>query len=49
VAVVTTIVLCAVEWPGIQGVLDPIGFTLWAAVAGGVILTGLALRVVFSE
>jgi hypothetical protein len=49
VAVVTTIVLCAVEWPGIKGVLDPIGFALWLAVAGGVILMGLALRVVFSE
>jgi hypothetical protein len=49
VAVVTTIVLCAVEWPGIQGVLEPVGFTLWLAAAGGVILMGLALRVVFSE
>jgi len=48
VAVVTTIVLCAVEWPGIKGVLEPVGFTLWLAAAGGVIL-GLALRVVFSE
>ena len=49
VAVVTTIVLCAVEWPGIKGVLEPVGFTLWLAAAGGVILMGLALRVVFSE
>jgi amino acid transporter len=49
VAVVTTTALCAVEWPGIKGVLNPIGFTVLWAVAGGVILMGLALRFVFSE
>lgn len=49
VAVVTTIVLCAVNWPGIRGMLEPAGFALWLAVAGGVILTGLALRFVFGE
>src|ERR1017187_6292650 len=42
VAVVTMIVLCAVNWPGIKGMLEPAGFTLWVAVAGGVILMGLA-------
>jgi amino acid transporter len=49
VAVVTMIVLCAVNWPGIKGMLEPAGFTLWVAVAGGVILMGLALRFVFGE
>ena len=49
VAVVATIVLCAVEWPGIMGVLEPIGFALWVAGAGGVILMGVALRFVFGE
>jgi hypothetical protein len=46
VAVVTTMALCAVNWPGIQGVLAPFGFTLWVAAAGGVILMGLAVRFV---
>src|ERR1017187_6415471 len=48
-AVVTMIVLCAVNWPGIKGMLEPAGFTLWVAVSGGVILMGLALRFVFGE
>jgi hypothetical protein len=43
------IVLCAVNWPGIKGVLEPFGPTLWVAVAGAVILMGLALRFVLVE
>lgn len=42
VAVVATIVLCAVNWPGIQGMLAPAGLALWVAAAGIVILMGLA-------
>lgn len=49
VTVVTMIVLCAVNWPGIKGVLEPFGPTLWVAVAGAVILMGLALRFVLVE
>lgn len=49
VAVVTMIVLCAVNWPGIKDILEPFGFTLWVAAAAGVILMGLALRFVFGE
>jgi hypothetical protein len=49
VAVVTTIVLCALNWPGITDVLGPGGATLWVAAAGGVILMGLALRFVYGE
>jgi len=49
VAVVTMIVLCAVNWPGIQGMLEPLGIALWVAAAGGVVLMGLALRFVFGE
>jgi len=48
-AVVTTIVLCAVNWPGIKGMLEPAGIALWVAVAGGLVLMGLALRFVFGE
>ena len=48
VAVVATMVLCAVNWPGIRGMLEPAGFALWVA-AGGVILMGLALRFAFGE
>ena len=49
VAVVTAIVLCAVNWTGIQGMMEPAGFTLWVAGAGSLIVMGLALRFVFSE
>ena len=49
VAVGTMIVLCAVNWPGIKGMLEPAGFTLWVAAASGVILMCLALRFVFGE
>ena len=49
VAVVTMIVLCAVNWPGITGVLGPFGYAVWVAVAGAVILMGLALRFVLVE
>jgi hypothetical protein len=49
VAVVATTVLCAVNWPGIKGMLEPIGSMMWVAAAGGVILMGLALRFVFGE
>ena len=49
VAVLTTIVLCAMNWPGIQGVLGPASATVWVAAAGGVIVMGLALRFVFGE
>jgi hypothetical protein len=49
VAVVTTIVLCAMNWPGMQWMLEPFGFTLWVAAAGGVILMGLAARFVFGD
>jgi amino acid transporter len=49
VAVVATIVLCAINWPGIAGMLEPFGMALWVAVGGGVILMGLALRFVFGE
>jgi hypothetical protein len=49
VAVVTMTVLCAVNWPSIKGMLEPIGATLWVAAAGGVILMRLALRFVFGE
>src|ERR1019366_2329515 len=46
---VPVIVLFAGNGPGIKGMLEPAGFTLWVAVAGGVILMGLALRFVFGE
>ena len=49
VAVVTTIVLCGVNWTGIQGMLEPAGFALWAVGGGVVILMVLALRFVVSE
>jgi amino acid transporter len=49
VAVVTMIVLCVLNWPGIQGMLEPFGIAVWVAVAGIAILMGLALRLVFSE
>jgi len=49
VAVVATIVLCAVNWAGIQGMLAPAGVALWVVVAGVVILMGLALRFAFGE
>jgi len=49
VAVVTTIVLCPVNWPGIKDMLEPTGFALWVAAVGGVVLMGLALRFVFGE
>jgi hypothetical protein len=49
VAVVTAIVLCAANWPGIKGMLEPTGFALWAAAGGGVIVMGLALRFVFGD
>lgn len=49
VAVATTIVLCAVNWSGIQGVLEPAGFALWAVAGGVVMVMGLALRFVLSE
>jgi hypothetical protein len=49
VAVVATIVLCAANWPGIEGMLAPAGFTLWVAGAACVILMGMALRFVFSD
>jgi hypothetical protein len=49
VAVATAVALCAVNWPGIQGMLQPLGFALWAAAGGAVVVTGLALRFVFGE
>ena len=49
VAVITAIVLCAVNWPGITGLLGPFAFALCAAAAGGVILMGLVLRFVSGE
>ena len=49
VAVVTTIVLCAVNWSGIPGGLEPAGCALWAVAGGGVMAMGLALRFVFGE
>jgi hypothetical protein len=49
VAVATALVLCAMNWPAIQGILEPFGFVLWAAAGGAVIVTGLALRFVFGE
>jgi len=47
VAVVSVIVLCAVYSQGIQGMLAPLGVTLWMVAGGVVILMGLALRSVF--
>ena len=49
VAVVTVIVLCVANWPGITGMLEPAGAALWVAAAGCVIVMGLALRFVFGE
>src|ERR1035438_3988459 len=49
VAVFTTSMLCALNWPGIKGMLEPAGFALWAAAAAEVIVMGLALRFVFGE
>jgi hypothetical protein len=49
VAVLTMIVLCAVYWTGIGGMLEPAGAPVWLAVAGSVIAMGLALRLVLSE
>ena len=49
VAVVTMIVLCAVDWADIRGALEPAGYALWSAGAGTVILMGVALRFVFAE
>jgi hypothetical protein len=49
VAVLTIIVLCAVNWPGIQGMLAPARVALWVAAAGGVIVMGLALRFALGE
>ena len=49
VAVVTVVVLCAVNWQGITGLLGPFAFALWVAAAGGVILMGLVLRFVSGE
>lgn len=49
VAVVTAIMLCAMNWPGIKSVLEPAGFALWVAAAGGVVLMGLALRFALGE
>lgn len=49
VAMVTAIVLCAVEWPGIRGMVEPFGFALCVAGAGSAILMGVALRFGFGE
>lgn len=49
VAVVTMTVLSVANWPGIKDMLEPFGFALWLAVAGAVVLTGLAVRSVFGE
>lgn len=49
VAVVTASVLCAANWPGIQGMLAPAGFILWVAGAAGIILMGTALRFVSGD
>ena len=49
VAVIATIVLCAADWPGIKSVLEPVGFALWVAGIGSVVLMGVALRFVFGE
>jgi amino acid transporter len=49
VAVVTAIVLCAVNWTGIQGMLAPAGAAVWVAAGACVVVMGLALRFVFGE
>jgi len=49
VAVVSVIVLCVVYSQGIQGMLAPLGVTLWMVAGGAVVLMGLALRSVFGE
>jgi len=49
VAVLTMAVLCAVNWPGITGMLAPAGVALWVTVVGTIVCMGLALRQVFSE
>ena len=49
VAVVTVVVLCAMNWSGIQGMLEPAGLALWAIAGGVVMVMGLALRFVFGE
>ncbi len=49
VAVVTTIALWAVNWPGIVGLLEPASVAVWVVAGGGVILMGLALRFVFAD
>jgi amino acid transporter len=49
VAVVSTTVLCALNGPGIKGLLEPAGIALWVTAAGVVVFMGLALRFVFAE
>lgn len=46
VTVVTTIGLCAANWAGIKGVLEPFGPALWVAFGGAVILMLVALPLV---
>jgi amino acid transporter len=48
-AAITMIVLCAVNWTGIRGMMAPFGFATWAAVGGAIILMGVALRFVGGE
>ncbi|MGD0363845.1 MAG: hypothetical protein ABSC93_23425 [Bryobacteraceae bacterium] len=48
-AVIGMIALCTANWPGIRGMLEPFGMAPWMALAGGAILMGVALRVVFGE
>ncbi|MGC9950259.1 MAG: hypothetical protein ABSF64_28165 [Bryobacteraceae bacterium] len=47
--VVTMIVLCALNWHGIQAMLAPAGAAVWVAAGACAIVMGLGLRFVFSE
>ncbi len=49
VAVVATVVLGALNWSAVKGMLEPFGVTLWIPAAAVLILMGLGLRIVFAE
>jgi hypothetical protein len=47
--VVTMVVLCALNWSGIQGLFAPFGFAMWLIGACGLILMGFSLRFVLGD
>ena len=49
VAVAATVVLGALNWSAVKGMLEPFGVTLWIPAAAVLILMGLGLRMVFAE